>query len=149
VLTAPTDLTGIDAALAKGGFITGRVTAGDTGAPFTDAYIMVYDSDGNEVGYGQIEDDGSYIVPDGLASGDYRVAAVPFAAEGQGIASLARAQTRPALVASSPSLGYTTTFYQGTVALSAATPVPVSAPNSTNGIDIAVLHGVLIPITRR
>jgi len=149
VLSAPNDLTGIDAALDKGGLITGHVTAKDTGAPFTDAYIVVYDSGGNEVGYGQIEDDGSYTVPDGLASGDYRVAAVPFALSGEGRVSLAHAQMRLAAVGSSQSLAYTTTFYQGTVALSAATAVPVTAPNSTNGIDIAVLHGVLVPLTRR
>ena len=148
VLTAPNDLTGIDAALAKGGLITGHVTASDTGAPFTDGYIVVYDSGGEQVGYGQIEDDGSYTVPDGLASGDYRVAAVPYSFNGQGRVGLARAQARLAAV-SRQALGYTTTFYQGSVALSAATAVPVVAPNSTNGIDIAVLHGILLPITRR
>jgi 5-hydroxyisourate hydrolase-like protein (transthyretin family) len=148
VLSAPNDITGIDAALAKGGLISGHVTASDTGAPFTDGSIVVYDTADNQVGYGQIQEDGSYTVPDGLASGNYRVAAVPFAAEGQGSASLARAQTRLASVGSQ-SHGYITTFYQGTVALSAATVVPVAAPNSTDGIDIAVLHGVLLPITQR
>jgi len=148
VLSAPNDLTGINAALAKGGLISGHVTASDTGAPFTDGYIVVYDNGGEEVGYAQIEDDGSYTVPDGLASGDYRVAAVPYSFNGEARISLARTQTRLAAV-SSAALGYTTTFYRGSVALSAATAVPVVAPNSTNGIDIAVLHGVLIPITRR
>ncbi|MEP7190250.1 MAG: carboxypeptidase regulatory-like domain-containing protein, partial [Roseiflexaceae bacterium] len=149
VLSAPNDLTGIDAALAKGGLITGHVTAKDTGAPFTDGYIVVYDSDGNQVGYGQIEDDGSYTVLDGLASGDYRVAAVPYSLNGAARVSLARAQTRLTAIGSSQWLGYTTTFYQGSVALSAATAVPVVAPTSTNGIDIAVLHGVRLPITLR
>ncbi|MEO7908802.1 MAG: hypothetical protein ABIV47_04035, partial [Roseiflexaceae bacterium] len=161
VLSAPNDLTGINFALAKGGLITGHVTAKDTGAPFTDGYIMVYDSGDNLVGYGQIEDDGSYTVLDGLASGNYRVAAVPYTFSGAGRVSLARATSKPApaglaraqmrlaALGSSQSSGYTTTFYQGSVALSAATAVPIVAPNTTNGIDIAVLHGVLIPITRR
>jgi 5-hydroxyisourate hydrolase-like protein (transthyretin family) len=149
VLAAPNDLTGIDFALTKGGLITGNVTAIDTGAPFINGNIVVYDNDGNQVGYGQIQEDGSYSVQDGLASGNYRVAAVPFADEGQAGAALARAQAQPALVGSSQSRGYITTFYQGTVTLSAATIVPVSAPNSTDGIDIAVLHGVLLPIMQR
>jgi len=145
-LSAPSDLTGIDFALAKGGKITGHVTASDTGAPFTNGYIVVYDTGGNQVGYGSILGDGSYTVPDGLATGNYRVAAVPFDFEGEGLASLARIQAQPALAGSSQSRGYITTFYQGTVTPNAATKVPVAAPNSTNGINIAVLHGVLVPI---
>jgi 5-hydroxyisourate hydrolase-like protein (transthyretin family) len=147
VLSAPNDLTGIDFALAKGGQITGHVTAIDTGAPFTNAYIVVYDMSGNEVGDGNIQADGSYTVLDGLATGSYRVAAVPFASFGLAAARLARVQ--PALAGSSQSRGYITTFYQGTVAPSAATSVSVAAPNSTSGIDIAVRHGVLLPLTQR
>ncbi len=149
VLTAPNDLTGIDFALAKGGLITGHVTAIDTGAPFTSGYIVVYDTSGNQVGSGNIQNDGSYSVPDGLATGSYRVAVIPFEEEGLAEASLARTTARSALVGSSHPRGYITTFYHSTVAPSAATGVPVTAPNSTNGIDIAVLHGVLLPLTQR
>jgi 5-hydroxyisourate hydrolase-like protein (transthyretin family) len=149
VLTAPNDLTGIDAALAKGGVIAGHVTAAGTGAPFTAGSVAVYDIAGNEVGYGSIQADGSYTVLDGLASGSYRVAVVPFSGEEAGALSISGAQPRLASVDASQLLGYITTFYHRTVAPSAAAAVHVTAPSSTNGIDIAVLHGVLIPLTRR
>jgi hypothetical protein len=148
-LTAPSDLADINFTLGKGGLISGHVTALDTGAPFTNGYIVVYDNNTNQVGYGQIQDDGSYSVPDGLASGNYRVAVVPFESGGAELARLTLTQAHPSLAASSQSRGYITTFYRGTVVLSAATAVPVSAPNSTDGIDIAVLHGTLLPITQR
>jgi 5-hydroxyisourate hydrolase-like protein (transthyretin family) len=169
VLTAPSDRLGVDFALAKGGLIAGRVTAADTHAPFTEAYIIVYDTAGNEVGYAYLEQDGSYVVRDGLATGNYRVAAVPYSSFGEGdaLSKLAGARARPAVApntknklsaladagiqpaADSPALNYMTTFYLGTVAPSSATAVHVTAPATTNDINIAVLHGVLLPVTRR
>jgi hypothetical protein len=170
VLTAPNDRLGIDFALARGGLIAGRVTAADTHAPFNEAYVIVYDASGNEVGYGSIEDDGSYVVRDGLASGNYRVAAVPYNFEGESLSAIAGARARsaasqdasdgnrPSSLAGAKlrlaelgnqSRGYMTTFYHATVAPSAATAVHVTAPSSTNNVDIAVLHGILLPVTRR
>jgi 5-hydroxyisourate hydrolase-like protein (transthyretin family) len=169
-LTAPTDRLGINFTLAKGGLIAGHATAADTHAPFTEGYVTVFDSSGNEVGYGNIEPDGSYIVRDGLATGNYRVAVVPYVGEGEGEAlsslagaamrspatSAAQERERPSsraparlFTASGGSMPYMTTFYHGTVVPSAATAVHVTAPTSTIGIDIAVLHGDLLPIIRR
>jgi 5-hydroxyisourate hydrolase-like protein (transthyretin family) len=148
-ITAPNDLTGIDFALGKGGLISGHVTAIDSGAPFTNGYVEVYDDDGNQVGNGYLQADGSYTVEDGLASGSYRVAVVPFGGGELGLASAARVHGLTAPADTGQSRGYITTFYQGTAARSAATAVPVSAPDTTSGIDIAVLHGTLLPITLR
>jgi 5-hydroxyisourate hydrolase-like protein (transthyretin family) len=160
-LTAPSDLLGIDAALSKGGQIAGRVTAADTGAPFVDGYVVVYDTHSQEVGSGYIQEDGSYTVPDGLASGSYRVAVVPYTFGEGGEVAASASLTRPAAsagltkplaplaVASAHSRAYITTFYRGTIAPSAAALVQVNAPGNTNGINIAVLHGALVPLARR
>jgi 5-hydroxyisourate hydrolase-like protein (transthyretin family) len=163
VLTAPSDRLGIDFALNKGGLIAGRVTAADTHAPFTEGYVLVYDTSGNEVGYAYIEDDGSYIVRDGLANGNYRVAVIPYTSEGgeDALSSLANADRRLAAVGGrstgamrlaavgSQSPGYMTTLYPSTVVAQSAAAVHVTAPTSTNNINIVMLHGALLPFTRR
>lgn len=129
-LTAPDDVLGIDGALARGGLISGRVTLVD-GAPFTAGAVTVRDSAGEELGYGQIADDGSYVVRDGLATGAYRVAVEPYSGEEQAV------------------LGLMPTYYGGTVAADAATPVQVTAGSTTAGVDIVVRYGSLLPLLRR
>ena len=162
-LTAPNDRLGIDFALNKGGLIAGHVTAADTHAPFTEGYVLVYDTSGNEVGSAYLEQDGSYVVRDGLANGNYRVAVVPYTSlgEGEGLSSLASADTPAAAVGGRPASamrlaavgsqapGYMTTLYPSTVVAQSATAVHVTAPTSTNNINIVMLHGALLPFTRR
>lgn len=148
VLNAPTDVTGIDAKLAKGGFISGKVTAADTGAPFTQGEVEVYDASGTEVASTFIEEDGSYNVLDGLATGTYRVGVVPRSSEGEGEGEAAA--IRPAQAEGDASTGgYTTTFYGNVVVLSAASPVPLTTPNTTSNIDIKMLRGVWLPVVIR
>ncbi|HEU5014738.1 MAG TPA: carboxypeptidase regulatory-like domain-containing protein [Roseiflexaceae bacterium] len=146
-LSAPTDHVGIDAALAKGATISGRVTAADTAAPFTQGTVVVYDTDGAEVGSAFIEEDGSYHVPNGLASGNYRVGVIPYDAEGEGELSAASARgVHGAVEQRSP---YTVTYYRNTGLLASATPVALTAPTATTGIDIAMLRGTWLPLTQR
>ena len=139
------------------------MTAADTHAPFTEGYVLVYDSGGNEVGSAYIEDDGSYVVPDGLATGNYHVAVIPYTSisEGEGLSSLASADTRSAAVGGRPARavrlatvgtqapGYMTTLYPSTLVAQSAAAVHVTAPTSTNNINIVMLHGALLPFTRR
>jgi hypothetical protein len=72
-VNAPNDVTGVSAALAKGGLIAGRVTASDTGTGLPYVDVIVYDAGGQEVGYSFTDSDGRYTVLDGIPTGDYRV----------------------------------------------------------------------------
>lgn len=145
-LTAPNDITGLDASLSKGAAISGHVTAADTGQPFSAGSIVVYDANNKQVGYAGIQTDGSYAVTNGLASGSYRIGVIPYNRSG----SQASAASRSSIAAlDSTTLAYSPTFYRGTVMLSAATPLALSAPNTTSNIDIAILHSASIPIARR
>jgi hypothetical protein len=143
VVSAPDDVTGLDAALAQGATISGRVAAGDTGQPFTAGYVVVYDASGNEVGYGNLEEDGSYVVRDGLPSGSYLVAAFPYSFEPD-LAGAPLAQGGDGAAA-----GYSPSYYGGVVTPSAATAVELSAPALTSGIDIVMLQGLWLPQLRR
>jgi hypothetical protein len=71
-VTAPSLVTGIDAALARGGKITGRVTATGTGAPVEDVRVYAYDADGRYVTYDYTDASGDYAIT-GLSSGGYRL----------------------------------------------------------------------------
>ena len=63
----------VDATLTTGGFITGLITATDTGAPLPGAYVSVYSTTGSYiVGYIYANRDGEYQTP-GLPAGNYRV----------------------------------------------------------------------------
>lgn len=131
-VTAPDDLYNIDAALARGGLVSGHVTVASTGLPFTAGYIEVIDSTGAVVGYGDLNADGSYTVTEGLAAGNYRVAVVPYEGEGGGVPS-----------------PFIPSFYRGTPLPAASLWVPVTAPVTVADIDIAILNGAFLPhITR-
>lgn len=127
-VTAPDDLYDIDAALARGGLVSGHVTVASTGLPFTAGYIEVIDASGEVVGYGDLNSDGAYTVMEGLASGNYRVAVVPYEGEGGDVPS-----------------PFIPSFYRGTPLPAASLWVPVAAPATVAGIDIAILNGVFLP----
>jgi hypothetical protein len=44
---------------------------------------------------------------------------------------------------------YTVTYYRNTGLLASATPVALTAPTATTGIDIAMLRGTWLPLTQR
>lgn len=72
-LTAPNAITGINAALAKGGQISGRVLAADSNAPLPDVYVYVYDAVTNEyVAYGRTDATGAYTTA-ALYNGSYKL----------------------------------------------------------------------------
>lgn len=146
VLSAPADQIGLDAALTPGAIISGRVTAADTGAPFTAGSVRVYAASGAEVGYAEISRDGSYTVRTGLASGSYRVGVVPDSAEGEGSPATAR---REQAEQDSVRSAYSTTYYGRAVTLSGAAPVALAAPTTTAAINIAMLRSLWLPLQRR
>jgi hypothetical protein len=92
---APGDLTGVDATLALGGLISGRVIAGDTGTPLADVNVTVYAAGGEQVAYAYTDSEGRYTVRDGLATGSYRLGFSLDLNQGPGLGI--RAATAPAL----------------------------------------------------
>lgn len=72
VLSAPNAQTGFDAALTRGGALSGRVVA-PNGSPIPDVSIRVRDLNGAVDSYGSSAADGSYTIH-GLPSGRYRIA---------------------------------------------------------------------------
>lgn len=144
-LSAPTNIYNINAALRKGALISGQVKAADTGLPFTDGYVIVYDLVGNEIAGASLEDDGSYLVSAGLAPGDYLVAAMPYSFEGSEVTSLLPAQGIPAPARSS----YVLSFHGGAITTATAKKVTITTATTISGIDISMLHGVWLPGTMR
>jgi Carboxypeptidase regulatory-like domain len=72
VVTAGGSPSTADAELAVGGTIVGTVTGAGSSGPITAAYVTVYDSTGNDVGYSDLATpgDGTYSIS-GLSTGQY------------------------------------------------------------------------------
>lgn len=132
-VTAPLDLTGIDASLTAGGTISGRVIAGDTGEPLPYTDVIVYNAAGQPVAYSYVQEDGNYNVDAGLPTGDYRVEFLPYNAEGEEASITQGGATE--------GKGYQRSFYPNKLSLGEATPVRVTAPNRTTGIDVVLRRG--------
>lgn len=103
----------IDAKLAEGGRIAGRVTDASTGAAIERAIVCAFGSNPESGGCAYTNAGGEYTIS-GLVGGEYKV----------GFASPLR---------------YTTQYYNGKVALSEADGVSVSAGNTISGIDAALV----------
>jgi hypothetical protein len=119
-VTAPNETSGIDFALTQGGFISGTVIDETTGLPMERAVdVGVYDyTTTASMRWASTETDGSYKIC-GLPTGTYAVA-----------------------VSASKSAYYALwRFYNNARAYSSATPVPVTAPNETSGIDFGLGGG--------
>ncbi len=69
---APNLVINIDAALTRGGQISGTITADNTGLPLAGEYVDVYDSTDAYVDYATSNSTGAYVTP-ALPPGDYRV----------------------------------------------------------------------------
>ena len=115
-VTAGSTTSGIDAALAAGGQISGTVRDASTRAGVLNVEVDVYDSGGNPVVSGQTASDGTYTIS-GLPTGSYRVWFVPF------------------------DTNHLPQFYEGKAALATADPVSVTAGSTTSGIDAALAAG--------
>jgi 5-hydroxyisourate hydrolase-like protein (transthyretin family) len=96
-LIAPNDAGNINFDVVKGGTISGKVIASDTGLPFTQGSIQVYDANGTAVGFAGIDPDGTYRVMNGLPTGNYRVGVVPYGFDGVAMAHLEDAAPMDAL----------------------------------------------------
>ncbi len=119
-VTEPAETSGVDFELAPGGTITGDVTHNGTTNPLAGVIIEVYDDGGTRVASGSSAGDGSFSV-DGLPSGTYYVCTFN-------------------------NLGYLDETYDdipGCVTTS-GTPVGVTAPAETSGIDFGLAPGGVI-----
>jgi hypothetical protein len=120
IVTTPNLTPNINAALTKGGVITGVVKAADTSSLLDDVTIDIYDKDGNFVGYSYTNSSGVYTTI-GLPTGNYRLY----------FSSDTYTEARY----------YTNQYYQGKASLSEATPVTVNAPLITSGINVNLVKG--------
>jgi hypothetical protein len=148
-VSAPNDVTGISAALAEGGTIHGRVVAADTAAGLTDIQIIVYNGEGEPVGYAATTSDGRYSVTDGLAVGSYRVSFAAPAGPGPAlVAQNANALSSGSEIATLPgSAAYLPQFYNNKRTLAEADWVAVTGPLETRDINAVLQRGVFLPLT--
>jgi hypothetical protein len=117
-VTAAGSTTGIDMALSKGGTITGKVTAGVSGAGLANVSVSVTDAvTGAWVNYAYTDSSGVYSIT-GVATGSYKIR---FTVN-----------------------GYLAQWFGGKGDQAAATTVAVTAPNTTAGIDITMIEGAAI-----
>lgn len=129
--------TGIDAALAYGGSITGTLTDAGTAGPI--AYLCVYaeGADGDGSGFAWTSDDGTYRIH-GLRAGSYRVhfgCDFGFAQATQGEAS------SPVITPPPASDDYVPEWYDDAATYEQATLVPVVQGVETPGIDASLVLG--------
>ncbi len=120
-VTQPATTSGVNFELAKGGRILGTVTKEGSGTPVESAYIYVYDGSGAHVDSAMTGADGTYATVGGLPTGSYFVAAFDFSG---GLISEIYEDTQ--CLACSPTSG---------------TPVGVTAPDDTTGIDFELVPG--------
>lgn len=112
--------TGIDTVLARGGQITGVVTAADNAAPLDEVDIEIYTSDGYYVSYTSTDTSGVYTTT-GLASGSYMLYISPWF--------------------SGTSREYAQEYYNDKTTRDEATPIQVTQPNLVSGVDVELARG--------
>jgi hypothetical protein len=121
-VTAPNTTSNIDASLAVGGSITGIVTDANTGNPLANIYVQAECE----------QADGSLEFPSAItnAQGEYELVGLP---------------TSTCIVQFFPPFNRCTTFagefYNDQPAEDLATPISVTAPSTTSGIDAALDSG--------
>ncbi|MHB1569894.1 MAG: carboxypeptidase regulatory-like domain-containing protein, partial [Solirubrobacteraceae bacterium] len=122
-VTAGSPTSGINAALAIGGTITGTVTDSASGKGAGGVGISAVSQDGSSGGYATSAGDGTYTIG-GLAAGNYTVT---FAGGvGPGATSTG---------------GYGTEYYDNATTIGAATPVPVVLGQPSTGINATLSGG--------
>lgn len=118
-VTADQTTTGIDAALSRGGIVSGTVTAATNGAALAGITVTVYNGNGTILGSTTTGTDGTYALG-GLATGSYTIGFAPPASSG---------------------LNYLPQYYNNAASTSSATSVAVTAGQTTAGIDAALQAG--------
>jgi len=122
-VTAPGTVAGINMAMPKGGNITGIVTDNATGTGIQNVYVSVFNSLTGELGSsGYTDSSGAYRIS-GLPTGNYKLS---FSASDYINQWLGGKPNPPATTST---------------ALPDATNVAVTAPNTTTGINMAMLKG--------
>jgi protocatechuate 3,4-dioxygenase beta subunit len=119
-LRAPNALTGVDAALARGGSIRGRITAADNGLPLKDVLVSFWDSSGDEV---------KRVYSNG--TGGYQSGGLP--------ASAYRVKFEPAFLGGN--VHYAQEYYENQATLTAAQLVTVTAGLATASVDAVLERG--------
>jgi protocatechuate 3,4-dioxygenase beta subunit len=114
--SVPSGARDIDMALARGGTLTGRITAADTGAPLEHAVVTLYGAGDRVVATQLTAFDGSYRFRGSLPSGVYRL----------GVAPGRRDDGTPYFT------GYEAVFSGGARSLAQAQPITVVAPQTVN-----------------
>jgi uncharacterized surface anchored protein len=115
-VTAPNDMTGIDAALVLGGSISGTVTNEVSGAPLRDICVDVFDAAGFSVSFALTDATGAYTAA-GLSSGNYEVEFSDFC---------------------DSSVDFIAEWFDNQPSFDQADPVAVTAPQATPGISAAL-----------
>jgi hypothetical protein len=136
-VTAPNVVSGKNAVLVRGGKISGRVTASDTGGPLSGIKAGAYDSTGTEVRYDYTDSSGDYVIT-GLPTGSYRV----------------RFYSICIFLSDSGTIKmYAGEYYNDKPDLATADQVSVTAPGTTSGINAVLAGGpakfVYLPVVLR
>ncbi len=112
--------TGMDAVLARGGQITGIVTAAGTAAPLNEVEIEIYTSEGYYVSYTSTNASGVYTTT-GMASGSYKMYISPWL--------------------SGVSREYAQEYYNNQTSRDDADLIQVTQPNLVSGVDVELAKG--------
>jgi len=116
-VTAGETTPGIDAAMVAGGQITGKVTSASSKAALGGIQICLWTSTGGYEGRCTTTSAAGEYAIGGLASGEYKVEFY------------------------SSTGAYFTQYYDGQTALAEASAIAVTAPDTTSGIDAAMVEG--------
>ncbi len=119
-VTVGQNVSNINAALQRGGYISGQVTAADGGAPLANISVTVYDSQGRYKGGVSTNASGHYTTT-ALLSGAYRLR---FSPQSNGAAA-----------------AYLTEYYNNKVNLTVADPISVTVGNATPNINAVLDRG--------
>lgn len=115
VMVSEADVSGIDAALSRGGTISGQIRDAD-GVPIVGASVSASTPDGRSSGYAQSDDQGRYVI-DVLRNGSYIVSA------------------------SASGSGFYTKYFPDADSRDGATPVDIVAEKIVEGVDVTLEQG--------
>jgi len=133
-VTAPGATSGINAVLARGGKITGRVTSEETGTPLEDVYVRAYNTPGSWVASDFTDEMGNYTLS-GLPSGDYRVRFSYTTSRVDGCSVIYDSVSE---------------YYNDKPSYDLADVIAVTAPGTVSGIDAALkVPGPVLPLNNK
>jgi protocatechuate 3,4-dioxygenase beta subunit len=116
--------TGIDAQLAPGGKISGKVSDAETGDPIEGVFVEVLDSSGGRISSAFSQADGTYSSDSNLPSGNYRVRFNPDNRNG--------------------SCGYVVAYNHNAASEEEAPVLSVTAPNTLANLNVSLKRGAFV-----